>query len=285
MKFSLVMSTLGRFEEVVEFIDSLQKLKHKDIELIIVDQNEEDKLQQMCSALKVEFPFYFLRTPHEKGASRGRNTGISKATGDVVCFPDDDCVYPPDLLNRVIEVFEKEKVDIVCGRASAPDGRSINGRFETSAQSVDRKNVFTTQIEWTIFFKREVFDRVVGFDQNVGVGASTPWQSCEGPDITLRALSAGYSVYYHPEVYAFHPELNIVTPDDAMIQKGRRYARGMGYVFKKHNYRFLYFSWYLVRPFGGALLALSKLRVQRARYYVQVIVGRLEGYYGISFGK
>jgi hypothetical protein len=146
------------------------------------------------------------------------------------------------------------------------------------AQAVTHENVFTTQIEWMVFFKRDLFKKIHGFDEQVGVGAATPWQSCEGPDITLRALDAGFTAFYDPAIYAFHPELNIETPNDAMITKGRRYARGMGYILRKHNYSFIYFSNYIVRPMGGACLALAKFNWRKARYYSQVAIGRAEGY-------
>ena len=280
MKVSLVMSTLGRLNEVIEFIESLKKINHKNFELIIVDQNDGFELQSKCESISVDFPFHYLRTPGERGLSRGRNAGLEKATGDILCFPDDDCIYPPLLINNVIQIFESDNVDIVCGRAAALDGRSINGRFESVAQTVSRENVFTTQIEWVVFFKRDVFKKIGGYDEKVGVGASTPWQSCEGPEVTLRALKAGFRARYDPAIYAFHPELNIDTPNNEMIVKGRRYARGMGHVLKRHDYGFLHLAWFVVRPLGGAFLAITKFRRQRARYYLNVALGRVEGYIG-----
>ncbi|MDM0049444.1 glycosyltransferase family 2 protein [Variovorax sp. J22R115] len=281
MKVSLVMSTLGRIDEVLQFIHALQQLDHNDFELIIVDQNADERLQMACSAVSVDFPIHYLRSPHAKGCSRGRNMGVAKASGEILCFPDDDCLYPPSLIRKVLGRFDETGSDIVCGRAAAPDGRSINGRFETSAQPVDLRNVFTTQIEWVVFFRREVFEKLEGFDEDIGVGASTPWQSCEGPDITIRAIHAGFKVYYDPELYAHHPELNTRDPDDAMRAKGRRYARGMGHVIRKHSYGILYLTNYLVRPIGGACLSLLKGNLKRGFYYLNVAMGRAEGYAGV----
>jgi glycosyltransferase involved in cell wall biosynthesis len=281
MKVSLVMSTLGRIDEVLQFIRALQQLDHNDFELIIVDQNPDDRLQMACSAIRVDFPIRYLRSPQDKGLSRGRNIGIAMASGEILCFPDDDCLYPASLIKKVLGRFDETDSDIVCGRAAAPDGRPINGRFETSAQQVDLRNVFTTQIEWVVFFKRHVFDKLRGFDEDIGVGASTPWQSCEGPDITIRALHAGYKVFYDPALYAHHPELDTSNPDAAMRAKGRRYARGMGHVVRKHSYGFLFLTNYLVRPIGGACLSLLKGNVKRGIYYLNVAIGRAEGYAGV----
>lgn len=280
MKISMVMSTRGRTEEVLQFIASLADLPPGGFELIIVDQNPDSRVRKACSALAPGFPLQVVCSPMSKGLSRGRNLGLAQARGDIVCFPDDDCTYPPQLIGQVLQRFEATGADIVCGRAAAPDGRSINGRFETRAQAVGLQNVFTTQIEWVVFFRRRVFEAVGGYDEDIGVGADTPWQSCEGPEITIRALNAGFSAWYDPEVFAHHPELDTRHPDEAMKAKGRRYARGMGHVLRKHGYGWGLKAKYLARPVGGACLSLLQGNLDRAAYYLNVALGRAEGYAG-----
>lgn len=281
MKFSLIVSTLGRFEELLEFVKCLTKMKHRNFELIIVDQNKTDRIKFACEELNIDFGFIYLHTANERGLSRGRNRGIPMATGDILCFPDDDCIYPPNLLSDVLGRFEDIGADIVCGRAATPEGRSINGRFEKKAQFVTRNNVFSTQIEWVVFFRRQVLVDLIGFDVDVGVGATTPWQACEGPEITLRALAAGFVVYYDPQIYAFHAELT----GDVMARKVRGYARGMGYVFRIHQYKLWDVLRYFIRPIGGFVFALARFNINRAKYYVQVMIGRVEGFYGNCIGS
>lgn len=282
MKVSLIMSTLGRFDEVLQFIGALGQSEHDDFELVIVDQNTDGRLRKACAALDTGFPLHYVDSPHARGISRGRNLGIAKASGAILCFPDDDCVYPPGLIGQVLQSFGQTGADIVCGRAAAPDGRSINGRFEKTAQAVGLHNVFTTQIEWVVFFRREVFGKLIdGFDEGIGVGADTPWQSCEGPDITIRAIQAGLRVHYDPALFAHHPELDTRNPDAAMRAKGRRYARGMGHVIRKHAFGPMFLANYLVRPAGGAALSLLQGNLRRCIYYLHVAVGRAEGYAGI----
>lgn len=279
------MSTLGRFDDVLHFLTELKTINYRDFELIIVDQNLDERLQKACVIIDLDFPLHYIRSPQVRGLSRGRNIGLSKASGDIICFPDDDCLYPAALFDKVLKCFNDSGADIVCGRAATAAGRSINGRFEKTAKKVDLRNVFTTQIEWVVFFKRRVFEKVYGYDEDIGVGAPTPWQSCEGPDITIRAMNAGFTAYYDPEIYAHHPELDTRNPNGAMRAKGRRYARGMGYVIKKHNYGILYFTNYIVRPIGGALISFLKGNADRGLYYLYVAFGRVEGYLGICVNR
>ena len=44
MKFSLILATLGRDIELVSFLNSLKNQTYRDFELIIIDQNQDKKI-------------------------------------------------------------------------------------------------------------------------------------------------------------------------------------------------------------------------------------------------
>lgn len=276
-KFSLVISTLGRSKELGELFASLEKQTLKDFEVIIVDQNSDDRLVPFLSGWS--FPLRHERTPDLRGLSRGRNAGVLHATGEVLLFPDDDCWYPADLLQRAAEIFSTTGASIVCGRPCDETGRSINGRFEAVRQYFGREKVWTCQIEWLFFIRHVDFLTLGGFDEKVGVGASTPWQACEGPELTFRAAAAGMKMFYDPDLVGHHAELDTVSPDDAMIRKGRAYGRGMGYVLRKSRHTALRALYWIARPIANAILSLAYLNLRRARYLVNVALGRYEGYF------
>lgn len=280
MKFSLIISTLGRHAEVIDFLRTIETQTFRDFEVIIVDQNNDTALVDAVEALSPSFPIKHRHVPGVRGLSRGRNIGFADASGEIVCFPDDDCTYPSRLLADVLALFADKKVDIICGRAADEHGRDINGRFEATAQTISTANVFSTQIEWVVFFKRAAFESVDGYDENVGVGASTLWQANEGQDIVLRMLEHGYHGWYDPALFAHHPELNVVHPDARMRAKARGYARGMGYVIGRHGYSLGFLARYVVRSTGGAVLSCLRLNFPRALYYVHVTAGRIEGFLG-----
>ena len=71
MKFSLVMATLGRSEEIKIFLDSLSVQDYKNFELIIVDQNERDILRDIVDEYKQKF--YNEKSPREINFSRGKH--------------------------------------------------------------------------------------------------------------------------------------------------------------------------------------------------------------------
>ncbi len=276
--FSVVVPSLGRELELVRLLDSLacQTLRH--IEVIIVDQNDNRRLFGLFSSFERRFPLIHIHTPGQRGASRARNVGWRLARGKYVVFADDDCWYPPTLFERVEASFRKTGADIVAGRATDEMGRNINGRFETNSQIIDKHNVWTTSIEWMLFFRREVLEALAGFDNTIGVGACTPWQSAEGQDIVLRALADGFNCYFEPSLCGHHPELNILNPDPAMLQKARAYGRGMGFVLRRHGYGPASMITWIGRPSVAAILYALRGQLSRARYYRNVMLGRLEGW-------
>lgn len=277
MILSLVVSTLGRSTELQTFLESVAPPPEVALEVIIVDQNADDRLAGIVSGRKWPFPVTRLHVPKMRGLSRGRNHGLARCRGEYVCFPDDDCTYPADIYQKVLTRFSETGADVICGRAADHTGRSINGRFAAQPEWVEKRNVFITQIEWVVFFRTDVIRSLGGYDEDIGVGASSPWQASEGQDITLRALQAGYKVYYDPAIIAHHPELDTYTPDVKMREKARAYGRGMGYVLGKYRFSAAAIGTYLFRPSVGCLLSAFRFQFGRAGYYINSLTGRLLG--------
>ena len=280
--FSFVVSTLGRTQELLALLQSLERQSLRDFEVIVVDQNQDDRLVDCLKARQWPFPVTHVRSLDRRGVCRGRNEGARLASGRILVFPDDDCWYPPWLLAKVEERFTSAKTDVVSGRAADEGGRSINGRFDAESHRIDRDNVWTTSIEWMIFIRRPVFEAVGGFDEAIGPGASTPWGANEGQDLILRAISAGFDCTFDPELFGFHAELDTSNPDAAMRQKARAYGRGMGFVMRRHGYGLASILYWLMRPAIGSLLYAGMGKTPRVLYYWNVARGRLEGWLQVA---
>ena len=93
-----------------------------------------------------------------RGLSRARNAALPSLSADVVAFPDDDCLYAPDLLARVAERFAADPgLDGLGGRPVAADGRTA-GRWPSRAQRIRPETVFHTAISHTIFLRLSVVE-------------------------------------------------------------------------------------------------------------------------------
>lgn len=278
MRISLIMATLNRSTEIGLLLDSLQSQTFRDFELIIVDQNADNRVGNILLSKKLGFPVLHLRPSGGVGSSWARNIGAKSARGDILGFPDDDCTYPSWLLDKVVRTFEKTGADCVNGRAADEQGRSINGRFLKGAGWIDKADVFRAVIEWMSFCKRSAFEAIGGYNEEIGVAAVSPWQSCEGPDKVLRMIARQYRAYYDDGIYGHHPEVSVEPMDIRMQRKFRGYGRGMGYVIGKHKLGIFLASNAILRPLGGFLVSKAKGDPLLSFYYLNTLMGRVEGY-------
>ena len=76
---------------------------HPQVELILVDDESTDDSITVAETTGV--PFKLLRQ-RNAGVSRARNNGLAAATGDFVCFLDQDDIWYPDHLARQLRVFD-----------------------------------------------------------------------------------------------------------------------------------------------------------------------------------
>ena len=104
MKISLVVPTINRVRELERLFRSLIA-QREDFEVIVVDQNPDDRLVPLVDSYRKHFPIEHLRAS-QKGQSRARNIGLRHIQGDIFAFPDDDCVYSDGLLTAVSRLFQ-----------------------------------------------------------------------------------------------------------------------------------------------------------------------------------
>ena len=277
---SLVVPTLGRTTQLKRLLESLQAQTLEGFEVIIVDQNGDRRVADIVEARSWSFPLVRLSCPDDRGVSRGRNVGWKYTNRAILMFPDDDCWYPPDLIARGLATLERLDADLLCGRVADQFGRSINGRFSDIAAGIRRDNVWVSQCEGVTFVKRGLIEALDGFDEHVGIGAHSPWQAAEGPDFILRAIQRRAKCCYDPSLYGYHDELDISQPDERTIGKVRGYARGMGYVLRRHGYGLPSMFYWVSRSLANAFWNLARIKPRRARFYFSVALGRIEGWTG-----
>ena len=241
----------------------------------MVDQNPDDRLAPILAFHRLEFPILHLRS-EARGASRARNLGLQNVSGEAVAFPDDDCIYPPDALNKAARLLsDHPDWDGLTGRSVDEDGRTSMGRFDVRPGRLDRISAWLRGIEYTIFLRTACVEGT-RFDEELGVGSGTPWGAGEGTDLLLRLLERGASLHYEPDVEALHPWR---TPpyDERAMRRAYTYGCGMGRTLKKHRMPLWFKAKWLIRPLGGAVLSLPRQRLPQAKYRWNTFRGRLRG--------
>ena len=184
MTVSLVVCTIGRRDTLARLLASLETQTNDAFELIVVDQSGGNGIEALLTNVSLGRGVRHLRS--ERGLSLGRNIGLRHARGEVVGFPDDDCWYDPDVIDRVDRFFQHPDNGGLTGRTVDARGVDSLSPHRADSGTIDRRNVFESGNSNTVFVRSSVARDAGGFDETLGVGAATPFQSCEETDFLLR---------------------------------------------------------------------------------------------------
>ena len=138
MKFSIIMPTYRRPHTLPRAIASVLAQTYRVWELIVVD-NAGD-----VSGVPDDPRIRLVRHAEKPSASYARNQGLGHATGDVVCFLDDDDIAVPVALQVFADAFRtKPAAKIVCGSVLLADGH-VTDALSTQAAAVRREYATAT---------------------------------------------------------------------------------------------------------------------------------------------
>lgn len=263
---SLVTATFGRVEEVQTLLNSLLSQTYKKFELIIIDQNNHDKLKNIIDRFDT-LDIKYIKSSI-KGLSYNRNLGLKIAKGDIIGFPDDDCFYSSNVLEEV-DFFFNSKNECQLYILEAKDPITNKPFIQKYNGKVNRSNTLKYCCSINFFVR----NKNILFDENLGVGSY--WGSGEESDFLWNYLKKNDFGLFLPNACVYHLYYPIET-----ISKERlyTYALGFGALFKKEiiyrrnfNYIFL-FLYSLLRSLGGFIISRQK------KSYYLTLKGRICGF-------
>jgi glycosyltransferase involved in cell wall biosynthesis len=228
-QFSLVVATISRTVELRRLLESLTQQQFADYEVILVDQNDDDKLQSVIEEFADLMPIRRVRS--QRGVSRARNLGLRHAAGEIIAFPDDDCWYSTGLLARVDQWFRSHSQYSVLAVGSLDqDGIPSGNRWFQASCDLHPINVFRTTFCSSLFFRAEALTGN-NFDEELDRGEET--------DLVLRVLAAGHRGRFDRTWHIGHPRRDMLS---GTVQKERAdsYGWGMGNVLRKHSLLYLW---------------------------------------------
>jgi glycosyltransferase involved in cell wall biosynthesis len=153
-----------------------------------------------------------------------RNTGVSKATGDVIVFTDCGCVPEEDWLELLLEPILFGEEQVVCGRTgslgkSVYDGIPAGSSIESPPDYVDECPTIN------MAFRRTAFGAVGGFDESFQYGSDI--------DFSWRLRRAGIAIRYVPGAVVVHD-----WGDRArQTRRALQYGRARAHLYRKHPRR------------------------------------------------
>ena len=177
MKVSVIIPTYHRSECIQRAVDSVLSQTLKDIEIIVVDDNgigtpDGCATQAAMDKYKSCTNVIYLQHQSNMNGAVARNTGLRAAKGEFISFLDDDDIYLPDRLKKLVDCLEQYDSSWgVCYSAYVKHMR--DGYIQNSAEKVTG-DIFLQVLMRSfylgsganIFVRRDVIEKIGLFDES-----------------------------------------------------------------------------------------------------------------------
>lgn len=103
---------------LINCLQSVVNQSYKNLEVQLVDDLGSDNSMQLAEDFIQKYPdinFKIFRNEKNSGLSVVRNVGIDQAEGKYIFFLDSDDEITPDCISKMVEIAEREQVEMVCG--------------------------------------------------------------------------------------------------------------------------------------------------------------------------
>jgi glycosyltransferase involved in cell wall biosynthesis len=191
--FSVIICayTEQRWEAMLAAVESIRRQSLPASQIILVIDHNPALFERSLAALA---DILVIENQHERGLSGARNSGLTRASGELIAFMDEDAIADPDWLERLSAGYADSQVMGVGGAILPlwPDRRPgwFPEEFDwvvgctylglpTQAQPV--RNL----IGCNMSFRREVFAAVGDFREGIGRVGTLP-VGCEETELCIR---------------------------------------------------------------------------------------------------
>lgn len=173
MKVSVIIPTYKRAKFIKRAIDSVLNQTYKNIELIVVDDNnsgDESRMamEDIISQYNDDRLIYLKHEKNMNGAS-ARNTGIEKSTGKYITFLDDDDFFLSNRIEKLVEIMkiEKEYDCLYTGVVKVKNGNVVDVQYSQLEGNLQKNMLMQKSFFYTgsnLFFRADALKTIGGFD-------------------------------------------------------------------------------------------------------------------------
>lgn len=173
---TVIIPTYKRADFIDRAIHSVLNQTYKDIEIIIVDDNDSSSterkiMEEKMSKYNNNTNVIYLKHEKNKNGACARNTGINHAKGDYITFLDDDDFFLKDRIKSLVKVLETNiQYDCAYTNVIKINGSKIrNIIYATKSGNQQYEMLIQNSFLGTgsnIFLRRRVFDELKKFDED-----------------------------------------------------------------------------------------------------------------------
>ncbi len=201
MKVSIITPSYNSGTFLEKCILNVKNQNYQNIELIIVDGGSTDNTLNILK--KFDEPGKVLWVSEkDKGIAHAMDKGFRMASGDIFAWLDADNYYSDGIVREVVSIFESNPdIEVVYGNIEVVDGNGKLIRVYNPPKVLTFKKAL---IETTgaippqpaVFFRRQIFERVGGFDTNFKVAGDV--------EFWIKVLQTNPKIYYLNKIFGYY---------------------------------------------------------------------------------
>jgi GT2 family glycosyltransferase len=202
--FSIIVPTHDRIDQLALCLGAMRQLEYprSDFEVIVVDDASIMPAETLAAHPAIEVGVRFLRTDTNQGPAAARNLGARHARGRYLAFTDDDCLPPPDWLQKLRNLLEVTPASMVGGPVASGSPNSLCSAASAAILEAvfrhynhDHRNArFLTTANLSL--PAALFSQIGGFNPE--------FRTSEDREFCARWLREGFPLLYAPEAVMVH---------------------------------------------------------------------------------
>ncbi len=130
-KLSIIIPTYneeGNIDTLIHRVHAVLKSINTTHEIIIVDDNSQDKTRPIVKELQTKIPeIMLIERNHERGLASAMVAGYNAAHGELLGAMDADLAHDPQCLPTMLNLIDTNKADFVIGSRYVP-GAKFEGK-------------------------------------------------------------------------------------------------------------------------------------------------------------
>lgn len=174
---SVIMPTYKRSEKIERAIESVLKQTYKNIELLVVNDNDPDDefseiLRKKIKKYENDKRFRFINQKYHINGAVARNVGIKKALGEYIAFLDDDDWWKPEKIEHQIRELESRTSEwggVSC-RIEQYDNNKIIAKLPKYKSGFAYKDILMLKSDFatgTLMLRHSALDKIGYFDETL----------------------------------------------------------------------------------------------------------------------
>jgi len=221
---SIVTVVYNGEKYIEETIESIINQSYPNIEYIIVDGRSMDGTLDIIKKYEDKIDLWISQ--EDSGMYQALNKGFKAAKGDIFAYLNsDDLYYDKKVIEKVVRTFNEEDVDLVFGDVQFIDENS-DEFFQYKSFALPRELIrYLARIPFlqpSTFWKREVYERVDGFDERLKYVADAKFffQVLLDEKVRYQKVDHILSKFrIHPEAYSSKLKIAMKKEFDMMKQE------------------------------------------------------------------